>query len=343
MNTAAIVRREATNLANNSTFMAGYHFVTTLDFLQHQPIGGASLFSLSNCSDNQLLSFGESLPIQGQKLWKQIDSAIILTDQHRFNTSTPGGKALWDLVQIMWSTDERWATDQAWARSTASSMLDIINSRVVKASEMPAFMARGPRAIVLRNEIKPALNLELAKNHARITNKRLFLWRSVDVEAGTQRLLSKAVLSTLDRQQPENTADMPTYMAFFDGCYYVFEDSKFPDLCWVNNLCCVGKKICLDPREPPDDMSQPYRLLHYPPVSICVRPDGTTLGKLLDNVPEHCLPVSRRKKTFTVRAKPQSIPTHPSCQKSPLCRFASSVAPWFCIMMEFKWGLPSKS
>ena len=101
-------------------------------------------------------------------------------------------------------------------------------------------------------------------------------------------------------QDPTKTGDMSTYMAFFPGCSYVFVDNPVPDLCWVNNFSCTGVKLLLDPNEPDDDLTQPVRVLTYPPVAICVRPDGTSLGKLFPgrDVPADCLPVSRTRKGF---------------------------------------------
>ena len=304
-NTAAEVRRATSDLPMPESarrFMGGYHFVTTLDFLQHNPIGGSPLFLFAGSTPDQILAHKDALAIQGHRLWQQVDSAIILDQQHRFGTSTPGGKALWDLVQLMWSTDPRWTTDTAWAHATATAMVDLIQSRVVKPNEMAAFMARSPKAIVLRNELKPDLNLHLAMNHAQQTGQRLVIWRCRDTEAKTHRQLSEEVLKKLDQSPPDKTADMPTYMAFFPGINYVFVNNMFPDQCWVNNLCCTGRKLLLDPKEPDDDLSRPYRTLQHHPIAVCVQPEGTNLGKLFDDpaIPEHCLPVWRQTKTFKV-------------------------------------------
>ena len=305
MDRACAVRRSAYSLPvpgpDDVSFMANYDWVGTLDFLQHQPIGESPLFSLANLSPKQFLMHQNSVARTGHKLWQTVDTVLLLNEQFRFSTATPGGKALWDLVQQMWSTDPRWATDSKWAYDTAADMLEVINSRVVTASEMPAFLARCPKAIVLRNELKPALNRYLIQNHAQQLGQRIILWRARDTGKNGRRL-SQQVLHMLDQQPPSKTGGMPTYMAFFPGCHYVFEDSQFPDLCWVNNLCCTGVSILLSPDEPPDDPRTPFRLLQSPPISICVRPDGTTLGKLFpgNDVPVHCLPVSKKSQTFTV-------------------------------------------
>ena len=90
-------------------FMGGYHFVTTLDFLQHRPTCGSKrpLFYFAGVSSNDLLRRACSMPkdVAGHHLWQQVDTIVMLETQHRFSQLTPGGKALWELVQILWSTD----------------------------------------------------------------------------------------------------------------------------------------------------------------------------------------------------------------------------------------------
>ena len=304
MNTIAQHRRAAFGLpnANHDALMGGYHFVTTLDFLQHKPVKQASLFSFAGWTPEQVQRNGNALARHGHSLWQSVDTAIVLQKQHRFSTATPGGKALWDLVQLMWNTDPRWKTDPSWAHDTAKTMVELIDSRVVSPGpEMDAFMKRSPKAIVLRNEFKPSLGLMLAMNHAQQLQQRLILWRCLDTgEKG--RPLSSAVHNMLAKQQAEKTGDIPTYMAFFPGISYVFEDSKYPDLCWVNNLRCEGVKLLLDPDEPPDDLTKPYRMLTKPPICICVRPDGTTIGKVFptSDIPMNCLPVPKSTKSLKV-------------------------------------------
>ena len=236
MNTVARDRRAAFLLPSPDPKapMGGYHFLATLDFLQHKPVKQASLFSLAGWTPEQIQKNATSLVTNGHMLWQTIDTVIVLEKQHRFSTVTPGGKALWDLVQMMWSVDPRWKTDPDWAYNTAKSMVELINTRVVQPGpEMENFLSRSPKAIVLRNELKPSLGLFLAMNHAQQSKQRLILWRCSDTgEKG--RPLSRALLSMLDKQQGEKTGDMQTYMAFFPGIQYVFEDSPYPDLCWVN-------------------------------------------------------------------------------------------------------------
>jgi len=66
---------------------AGYHFVTTLDFLQHEPIGGKPLFYYALEQEKALQRAEVGVipkDIRGHRLWEQLNVVIILTEQFRF-------------------------------------------------------------------------------------------------------------------------------------------------------------------------------------------------------------------------------------------------------------------
>ena len=194
-----------------------------------------------------------------------------------------------------------------WSEAELSSdqidlIMSTLQSCVVKEEDMPAFLKRCPQAIVLRNNLKPRLNRRLALNHARELGERVIMWRAVDVCKKTKRLLSRGVIQALDRLAPNNTGDIPTYMIFFPGCKYVFNDNQSPALCWVNNYTSTGVRIIIDKDEPPDDPTKSCWLLKKPPIHVIVRPDGTSLGRVVKAkvVPEHCLPVDQKTASFKV-------------------------------------------
>jgi hypothetical protein len=281
--------------------MAGYHVVMTGDFMQHQPVGDLPLFAYGNKKETDLMGLMASSPknskaIRGHRLWQAVDTVVILQQQHRFSTATKGGKQLWELVRRMWDYQ------QDFSKRDAITLLDAVQARVVQPTEMDAFLSRCPRAIVLRNELSPALNERLALNHAYQTKQRLVRWRCRDLHYPSKRMLSKDVLNHLDLLDPKNTSKMPTYMSFCPGMRYIFSENPFPELCYVTNFSCTGVKLILDELEGPDDLTQPARMLKYPPVAICVKPDGTSIGNLFEDlgVPEGCIPVGRVRKTFVV-------------------------------------------
>jgi hypothetical protein len=279
----------------DGNLMGGYHIVFTGDFLQHQPIAAKPLYSFADVDPMKIIKmYGSKKEAEGRMLWMMVDTVVLLKEQHRFSEATPGGKELYNMVRRMWDYSKPFDTKDAF------DLLDKLQRRVVKNEGMDAFLARIPRAIVLRNEVKPTLNITLAFNHACHIGQRVVFWRSMDRDFTTFREFSKQVVDLLNRQESNKTNNMPTFMVFFPGCRYIFPENSFPDICWANNFSCTGVKLLLDPKEAADDLSMPFRTLRYPPVAICVRPDGTSIGKLIQNVPEHCVPVVRTRKKFQV-------------------------------------------
>jgi len=214
------------------------------------------------------------------------------------STDTPGGKALWELVQKLWSTKEL-------SRAEAEDIINLLNDRVVTPEVACKLLENSPKAVVLRNVIKPHLSMYLAKNHARQLNVRFTSWRCHDVGKGKkERRLSRAVLQELERQDHTMTGGFDTWMAFFPGCEYIFCNTAIPIIGWANNCTAVGVKLLLDPREKPDDGKGPTHELDYPPLAIIVRPTTVKLGDLFEdeNVPSGCFPVvPQTAEPFTVR------------------------------------------
>ena len=196
---------------------------------------------------------------------------------------------------MLWSEEE--LTD-----AQIDHVMDTLQSCVVSPEEMPGFLERNPQAIVLRNVLKPFLNKHLALNHAKNLGQRVIVWRAMDVCNKTKRTLSAHVLDALDKLPPGDTNGIPTYMMFFAKIKYVFYDNENPDLLWVNNHTCTGERIILHKDEPDDDLTKDCWTLRYPPQFICVRPDDSTLGRVVKErvVPINCLPIDQKKTSFSV-------------------------------------------
>lgn len=96
------------------------------------------------------------------------------------------------------------------------------------------------------------------------------------------------------------------------GALYVFTDKIATGAGAVVNATAVGRAIDLDPREPPDDLSQPYRVLRYPPMTVWVEPTespvplGDTCGQL---GPRDCMPVRLQTAGGTVKFPKDARPT----------------------------------
>ncbi len=117
--------------------------------------------------------------------------------------------------------------------------------------------------------------------------------------------LSDFVINVVENMKDKDTGDIPGISCFFPGCHYIFPDTNADNIHnrQVKNQTAQGRKIVLDPREPPDDLSKPYRMLSYPPLAIFVQPDGPPIGDVcggLGGCPINCIPMTHSFHTFTV-------------------------------------------
>lgn len=68
----------------------------------------------------------------------------------------------------------------------------------------------------------------------------------------------------------------------------------------MKNNFCTGEQLILDPKEPPDDLSTPFRALRYPPIAIIVRPEHSNIHEHAVGFNSGCIPILPRTKTFSV-------------------------------------------
>jgi hypothetical protein len=299
MHTAVCTLREAhTNtVVDRSTFFAGLHFCTTLDFMQHEPIQGRPLYQA-----NPRGIAGTTPGALGRDLWAEVNTVHILKEQHRFGAPDPDSQLLYDIVQLLWS-------EEILTHAEVQHIVETLNKRYTGSNGLATLLARNPKAIVLRNAARPALNLKLAKTHAVNTHKRIVMWRSTDTTATpclgrkrTNEPLSSVVLTHLELQHPGKTGMMPTVMLFFEGCDYIFgPENRCPEAGWCNNNLATGVRLILHAEEPCDNPEQHIRVLRFPPVGIVVRPHGVTVNSAFSDgsvVPEGCIVVSQKTIKF---------------------------------------------
>jgi len=212
-------------------------------------------------------------------------------------TSTPGGLALFNLVQKLWDHNRQPAD--------VEEILDVINSRVCSPDDIDRLLRLCPRAVVLRNVVKLSLSMYLAKNHASQLGVRFTHWRCADVgiEGAAKRQLSPECIRLLDGQDCSKTQNLDAFLAFFPGCRYSFATSEMPEIGWCNNGLCTGVRLLLHPDEPADDVGKSFRRLENQPVGIVVRLEDADIGDVLmdERVPSGCVPVKQKSVRFQVR------------------------------------------
>lgn len=156
----------------------GLHFVAFGDFAQHQPVKGRALFygaSKLGYLDGHSMEFINATA--GRRLWMDFEECVILKEQHRFG-SDPDGKALYDIVCKL--THTRNVDGSLLTDGDISTLADTINNRAINPGNLPSFLKRAPKAVVLRHSIRPLLTKMLVLHHAAKANSRVCLWRASD-------------------------------------------------------------------------------------------------------------------------------------------------------------------
>jgi hypothetical protein len=303
------VRQQHGFVCDGDAFFAGYHFATTLDWLQHNPVTGLPLYADPGpCGMTRLANgFGgdAARAAQGRALWKRVDTIHLLTEQHRFGSEDAQSKALYDFVQLLWQT-------KALTRAEVEHIVDVLNSRVPTPDLLRNLLARPPKVIVLRNDMKPALNLRLAQTHARNLGQRIVRWTCRDTST-TGATLAADIKLQMKGAPPASTGKMPSQWLFFPGCSYVFYENTAPAALWVNNNMATGVSLILNKDEPADDLSSAWRTLKHPPQGVVVRPAGGYAATICSDaepvvVPRGCVVVQPKRIKFSLKLeKPQII------------------------------------
>ena len=160
MNTATANLRKQHNPnhdVSSDILLAGYHAVFTFDWMQHEPTSGEPWYAMASASPDRLLSLAagpssqQNRKARGRLAWLKVDQAVIFQEQHRFSDNTPGGARLLRLVKILWA-------EHGPSEAELDEVLDTLQGCMVPEEAMPAFLARQPRAVVLRNKTKATLN-----------------------------------------------------------------------------------------------------------------------------------------------------------------------------------------
>lgn len=329
----------------------GAHIVVAGDFAQHQPPVETPIFQQVEDiegSRNMDQSKLDKLK-QGRRIWKQINQCFMLKEQHRFSESTESGRELFNIVQLLMSNVEL-------SDKVIGELVDKLNGRYPSTPEvMRSLLLQNPKTIVLRNKLKPSLNLLMYKIHASNDNQRLIVWNCKDSDKGSMpkfKSKSKGKSSKAKSSQPpskacttpvssyvakvlakmasKDTGDMPTQQFFYPGIEYKFIDNDNPGVGRINNNTCIGKHIVLDDREPDDTGDGEFWQLKYLPKYVFVHPSGHNVGDLHadmvgfeENLLTDCIAIQVKQVCFPLhftdsKDKPHDVPLHAN---GPRCKF----------------------
>jgi len=306
------------NAAKDNPF-GGFHIVMVGDFNQHQPVQDLPLYY--GADENNITRTMAIEQQHGRDVWKMMNAAVILTQQHRFDVTVEGGRKLLQLVTMVMNRE-----GPALTREQVQELCEILNSRAVTTREMAQHLKCSPRVIVLRHAVRYLVVLALIQHHAFVAKQRLYVWRCTDVAQGDRTSgaakkrgaripLSQQVLEAIEKNHITHKGGdgkvMQAIQFFYVGCEYCFLDNAHPSIGWVNNNTCTAHSIVLDPREPEDDLARPVRYLRYMPLAINVVPDGPPLGQIAGaDFPTNTIPVTPTHTSAFTITLPEYMPLY---------------------------------
>jgi hypothetical protein len=181
-------------------------------------------------------------------------------------------------------------------------VFDALNANVATEAWLQDEYKAGkvPKVVVLRHTIAKELNQKLAQQHCIATGQRMVMWHSVDMvstrpgRAGAATAMPSPpdLREIVNQLAPNLTKEMLGIGYFFKGMCFRFTNSTNPAIGHMTNAECVGEALILHPDEP-EDAGGPVRMLHMPPLAICVRPlqadVGDRFSRLFPQCPHGCI------------------------------------------------------
>jgi hypothetical protein len=197
--------------------------------------------------------------LTGADIWRSCTDVFILTQQHRANQDCEAGRKLFQYASVF-------SRSSSWEEVAA--VCDALNEKVITDEQLRAL--DNPHVVLLRNEARVRVNRSLVFLRAGKLNKRVYVWRSSDSDAGVPLAPIRAGIAASFNPMPSNRDGKAGKMQpklinaqgfFFEGMEYLFGDTCQDQIGvgHCKNNRCVAKAIELDPREPPDDPSKPCR------------------------------------------------------------------------------------
>jgi hypothetical protein len=155
--------------------------------------------------------------------------------------------------------------------------------------------------VIIRNDVRTAINMRLGSMHARHLGVRPILWRNNDSPA------SGSVMNEFAKTNAQNmpaayTELMPTIAMVFPGCLCLFVDNDLPIGGVAKNATCVVRGLVVDHREPEDTKTSDAWMLRYPPIAVFVEPrEGRieeqtvhAMSQKYPDLPNNCFAVEAR-------------------------------------------------
>jgi hypothetical protein len=267
----------------NAPYMAGLHYIRSGDLNQLPCIGQDTVYVGAHAEQQG------AAPSSPRLLVLAFNTAFFLTTQHRATAGDEDGQKLMRIWQLFSRTDQ---PDAATLRTEVEKVCDDLQARV--CTDLTPLVDTGLKVVVMRNALRAAMARSLSASRAIQQRKRLAVWYSDDSLDGVSAKSLPWLQTVLTDPTQDAEKGVEAMGMFFKGCEYLFIDNDAQAVGRVNNNLCIGEELCIDPREPPDDPTKPYRLLRYMPKGMYVRPHKTNLtgaAAIGHGTPPGCIPL----------------------------------------------------
>ncbi|PNH09339.1 hypothetical protein TSOC_004038 [Tetrabaena socialis] len=188
---------------------------------------------------------------------------IFMLEQQQLQAATPSGRLLTQLASMF--------SGGQVSHDSIMLLLQRLNARVI--TNIAELAPRDPRAVILTNEPRHAINTSFLKQQAQHRGKRLTVFKARHERIGGPPLntLGQLYAASISVEHFEYFTPDTWY---FEGAKFLVLDNEGPAVGACHNTLVEAAGMLTDPREPPDNGAGPFRRLQYPPIAIFVRPLG---------------------------------------------------------------------
>ncbi|PNH07742.1 hypothetical protein TSOC_005752 [Tetrabaena socialis] len=208
-------------------------------------------------SDTQL-----DLMTEGITLYRSAQYVFMLEKQQRQDVTASG--RLLTRLSTMFSSGQV-------SHDNIALLLQKLNEQVVP--NIAELASKDPRAVILTDEPRHAINTSFLKQQAQFRGKHLTVFKARHERIGGPPLntLGQLYAAGISIEHLEYFTPDTWY---FEGAKFLVLDNEGPAVGACHNTLVEAAGLLTDPREPPDDGTGAFRRLQYPPIAMFVRPLG---------------------------------------------------------------------
>ena len=193
----------------------------------------------------------------GRTKWNQVKNVIFLTQQMRQEKSEDGIRLRQRIDTLTNSSLEE--LPDSFFESIQAKHIGSGHIHAPTKSDLQSPQWKNLMYIVQRHELRQRLDFHEAVLQARLKHERMCIWYNEDTCTDSKVEVPPHLQATMSEKFVQNIS---WTQYFYRGCTIAFNDNKFFDCRQATNNTAKMLSIVLDPREPQDDFTGPYRVLN---------------------------------------------------------------------------------